>query len=209
MDEIKNLAIGIVVLAAGMSTRMNQPKQLLKFYGKTLLRRSAETAANSICKPAVVVLGANFETLKSELNDLPVHIFFNEKFQSGLGSSIKTGLNEILKIQPDLSAVIFTLGDQPLVTAKKINAFAESFRKTLNRIIAAEYGASVGVPALFSKEIFCELIQIEDDAGAKSVIEKYSDSLIKIGLPEAAFDVDTPEDYKKLEALEKINREKL
>lgn len=76
-----NKSIGIIVLAAGASRRMNQPKQLLRFQGKTLLRRAVLSAVESIYKPVTVVLGANFEKMKAEIEDLSAKIVFNEDWQ--------------------------------------------------------------------------------------------------------------------------------
>jgi molybdenum cofactor cytidylyltransferase len=191
-------SIGIIVLAAGASHRMNEPKQLLKFQGKTLLRRAVETAVESICEPVVVVLGANFERTSAEIEDLPVEIVFNQDWQSGLSSSIKTGIENLLKIAPQTTAIVLTLADQPFVTANHINLFAEKFNQTDSLIIAAEYNRTRGVPALFSRQIFDDFDALSGDKGAKAIIEKHGKWLATIDLPEAAFDIDTPQDFLKL-----------
>ena len=101
MDEAHNSdnqPIGIIVLAAGASRRMNEPKQLLLFEGKTLLRRAVETAVESIYQPIIVVLGANVEKMRLEIEDLPVELVFNQDWQRGLSSSIKIGLEMLLRI---------------------------------------------------------------------------------------------------------------
>ncbi len=190
--------IGIIVLAAGASRRMNEPKQLLLFQGKTLLRRAVETAVESICKPVIVVLGANFERAKAEIEDLPVEIVFNPNWQSGLSSSIKIGIENLLRIAPNVAASVMTLADQPFVTAKHLNLFAEKFERSKIAIIAAEYNETLGVPALFSRNIFDDFNKLSGDKGAKQIIKKHRESLSTIALPEAAFDIDTPEDFLKL-----------
>lgn len=193
-----NKPIGIIILAAGSSQRMNQPKQLLQFEGKTLLRRAIETAVESVYEPVVVVLGANFEKTKSEITGLPVKLVFNKNWQEGLSSSIKAGIKTLLEITPDITAGVITLADQPFVSAKHLNLFFENFEKSESAIIAAEYNGTIGVPALFSREVFDDLCALSGDKGAKPVIEKYRDSLSKINLPEAAFDIDTPQDFLNL-----------
>jgi molybdenum cofactor cytidylyltransferase len=197
MHEANN-SIGIIVLAAGASSRMRKPKQLLVFENKTLLRRAVETAVQSIYQPVVVVLGANFEAMPAEIEDLPIEICFNEDWQSGLSSSIKTGIEILLKIAPDIAASIITLADQPFVAANHLNLFAEKFEATNSSIIAAEYNETCGVPALFSREVFDEFSELSGDTGAKMIIEKYRETLSTINLPEAAFDIDTPQDFMKL-----------
>ena len=194
----KNKPIGIIVLAAGASRRMKEPKQLLRFQGRTLLRRAAQTALESIYHPVVVVLGANFEPSKAEIEDLAVEIVFNKNWQCGLSSSIKAGVENLLQIAPDAAAVVITLADQPLVTALHLNLFAEKFEQSRNAVIAAEYNKTLGVPALFAREIFNDLGKLPGDKGAKPLIEKHRPSLSTIALPEAAFDIDTPQDYASL-----------
>lgn len=196
-----NKQIGIIVLAAGASRRMKEPKQLLRFEGKTLLRRAVETAIESICKPVVVVLGANFENTNAEIKDLPVEICFNKNWQNGLSSSIKTGIENLQKIEPDISAVIITLADQPFIMANHINNFAEKFYGSQKRIIAARYNGTIGVPALFAKEIFDDFFEISGDKGAKLILEKRRETLETIELPEAALDINTRLDFINLKLL--------
>jgi molybdenum cofactor cytidylyltransferase len=184
----KNESTGIIVLAAGASVRMNSPKQLLKFESKTLLRRVVETSIESICNPIVIVLGANFEILTQEIEDLSAEIVFNPDWQSGLSSSIKVGIENLLKIAPDIAASVITLADQPFVTTSN------------DLIIAAEYNGTIGVPAIFAREVFDDFKQLLGDRGAKPIMEKRRERLSTIALPEAAFDVDTPQDFAKIKA---------
>jgi molybdenum cofactor cytidylyltransferase len=196
----KNESTGIIVLAAGASVRMNSPKQLLKFESKTLLRRVVETSIESICNPIVIVLGANFEILTQEIEDLSAEIVFNPDWQSGLSSSIKVGIENLLKIAPDIAASVITLADQPFVTTNHINLFVEKFYQSNDLIIAAEYNGTIGVPAIFAREVFDDFKQLLGDRGAKPIMEKRRERLSTIALPEAAFDVDTPQDFAKIKA---------
>jgi molybdenum cofactor cytidylyltransferase len=194
----KNNPTGIIVLAAGASVRMNEPKQLLQFQGTTLLRRAAQTAVESIYQPVVVVLGANFEKMNAEIEDLPVEIVLNKNWRRGLGSSIKAGIENLLEIAPDAAALVIALADQPLVSARHLNFFAEKFEQTQSAVIAAEYNNTRGVPALFAREVFDDLCRLPGDKGAKPVIEKHRHCLSTIALPDAAFDIDTPQDFASL-----------
>ena len=191
----ENKSIGMIVLAAGESRRMREPKQFLRFEGKTLLRRAAETAVQTIFRPVVVVLGANFERAAAEIEDLPLEIVFNEKWRRGLSSSIKKGLENLLKIAPATTAVVIALADQPLINANHLNLFAERFEKSKNPVVAAQYNQTRGVPALFAREVFADLGALSGDKGAKPLIEKYRQTLAVVDLPEAAFDIDTPFDF--------------
>lgn len=200
MDEASKQT-GIIVLAAGASRRMKEPKQLLEFEGETLLRRAAFAAIGSVCTPVILVLGANFEKTNAEIKDLEVEICFNENWESGLSSSIKTGIEYLLRIKPDISAVIFTLADQPFVTANHINRFAEKFYQSKSAIVAAQYSGTIGVPALFAREIFDDFFELSGDQGAKMILKKRRENLETVDFPEAAFDIDTPEDFSNLGSL--------
>jgi Uncharacterized MobA-related protein len=183
--------IGGILLAAGGSSRMGRPKQLLVYEGSTLLRRATETLLNSVCDPVVVVLGAEIERAKNEIEDLPASIILNERWQSGMSSSIKVGLERLLKIQPNVMAIVITLCDQPDITSSHINQLTAKFRETGNQIVAAEYGDTVGVPALFGKRFFVELLHLKGDKGARDLIRSDKEILSTVRIPEGAFDVDT------------------
>ncbi len=198
----KKQKISSIILAAGNSSRLNgETKQLLEFQGKTFLRRSAEIAlAANFHSTIVVVLGANSENMRKEIEDLPVRIVVNENWATGMSSSIKTGLAELLK-EENLEAVVITLCDQPLVTTETLNNLCEVFAQAGKPIAACEYENTVGVPALFSSEVFDELTNLHESDGAKKIIEKYEGKTALVAAPEAALDVDTLEDYEKLKRL--------
>ncbi len=190
--------ISAIVLAAGSSRRLNgEPKQLLEFHGRTLLRHAAETAVAADFHSTVVVLGANAEILRNELEDLPVRIVINEDWTVGMSSSIKTGLAELIK-EEHLEAVVIMLCDQPLVTTETLLNLCDVFVRTRKPIAACAYQKTVGVPALFSSELFAELMNLQASEGAKKIIEKYAGKIAPVAAPEAALDVDTSEDYEKL-----------
>lgn len=188
--------IGLIVLAAGSSSRMNnEPKQMLEFQGKTLLRRAAETALQSGFS-TVVVLGANHQNLRREIQDLPLKITVNKNWESGISASIKTGLSAFSGENPD--AVIITLCDQPLVTTEVLRRLRDAFIETGKPIAASKYEKTVGVPALFAREIFAELENLQADEGAKKIIKKDMNRTSLVAVPEAAFDVDTSHDFENL-----------
>lgn len=190
--------IGIIILAAGASVRFGQPKQLLLFNDETLIRRAVKTAIQSKVERIVVVLGANFELIKNEIEDLDCEIVCNEKWKSGMSSSIKIGLEKLLETAPDISAAIISLCDQPLIESKHFDGLIESFFQTKKLIVSAFYKNKFGVPSLFSKELFSELLKLEGDRGARILLNNNSENIEKTEMPEAAFDVDTPEDFQNL-----------
>jgi len=192
--------IGLMILAAGNSSRMNgEQKQLLIFRNKTLLRHAAETAIQSDFEIVVVVLGANAEKLIDEIVDLPLQIGVNKNWQDGMGSSIKTGITMLS--EKNLDAVIIMLCDQPLITKETLKKLDETFAKNERLIIACEYDETIGVPALFSSQLFPELINLKQFEGAKKLIKKYLENTILISTPEASIDIDTIEDYEKFKQI--------
>lgn len=192
--------IGVIILAAGSSSRVNgEPKQMLEFRGKTLLRRAAETALQSEFSSTIVVLRANQEQMRKDIEDLPLKIAINENPESGISSSIKIGLSAISEENSD--AVIIMLCDQPLVTTEVLQRLRDVFVETGKPIAASEYKNTIGVPALFAREIFGELSNLQNDEGAKKVIKKDKYRIALVAAPEAAFDIDTLQDYEKLKRL--------
>ena len=197
MDAMNRSKIGIIILAAGASTRLGRSKQLLKFQDKTLIQKISETALETGFQ-TVVVLGANAAKIKSEIENLPIDIVFNQVWQSGMSSSIVAGLEKSLEINPHLSSAIILLCDQPFVTKEMILRLIEKQMRTEKAIVASEYKNTIGVPALFIKSKFAELLDLKGDVGARVLIKKYGDEdLATISAPEAAFDIDTKEDYRK------------
>ena len=173
-----------------------EPKQLLVFQDKTLLRRAAETAVQSDFETVVVVLGANAERFFGEILDLPLLIAVNKNWQDGMSSSIKTGIAALS--EKNLDAVIIMLCDQPLITTKTLQKLGEIFAQSGKPIVACKYEETIGVPALFSSRLFNELINLKQNEGAKKLIKKYLKNTISVSIPEAAIDIDTIEDYEKL-----------
>jgi molybdenum cofactor cytidylyltransferase len=193
------MKIGVIILAAGSSRRLGEPKQLLEFEGKTLLRRAAETALAANAQKVVVVLGANSKIFRNEIVDLPLQITINQNWAKGMSGSIRIGLQRLLEIEPDLSAIVLLLCDQPFVTTKTIRRLIEKYQETKKLVVASEYDETFGVPALFAREMFNELLALKGDAGARFLIKKQAASgLAKILAQEAAFDVDTRADYQLL-----------
>ena len=189
--------IAIVLLAAGASTRMGSPKQLLTYEGKTLVRRAVETALASVCRPVVVVLGANAFAVGAEL-ELPVIVTRNREWETGMGSSIRAGLEAVLAANGDVDAVVVMLCDQPFVTAELIDTLIERGRETGKTIVGTEYRGTRGVPAFFARELFAELCALRGHEGARQIIRSHPDDTAVVPFVGAAIDIDTPQDYEAL-----------
>lgn len=187
----------VLVLAAGESSRYGYfPKQLLKFEGRSLIRRAIETALASNASHVSVVLGANAERILPEIDGLPVRVVVNDRWASGIGSSIRVAINDAIERTRELRSIAITLADQPLVGAQSINALFDA--AGTDRIAAAEYGGIVGVPAVFTRPFFSELLAIGPTEGAKKLILAHRERTRSIPIPEAAFDIDRPADLENL-----------
>jgi molybdenum cofactor cytidylyltransferase len=201
--EEYNQNIGIVILAAGASTRMGTPKQLLRYQERTLLRHTIEVAIASVCQPIVVVLGANAQLIKPDISQLSIQIVENLQWTKGMSSSLRVGIQELTTSYPKVEAAIVMLCDQPFISANIINQLALAYYSTNQPIIACEYAETLGVPALFSDRLFPELITLTGGEGAKQVIKKHSQEVFSISFPEGATDIDTPKDYTELLTIKK------
>lgn len=191
-------AIGIIILALGASTRLGTPKQLLPYQGKSLLRHTAEVAVASGCRPIVVVLGAQVERLAMEVQQLPVHIVENKRWNEGMSSSIQTGLRELQSFHPPVKAVVMLLCDQPFVSALLVQQLTEVHHCTGKPIVASDYAETVGVPALFSRDLFPDLMMLQVDRGARYVLQNRAQAVARVPFPFCAIDIDTPSDYEHL-----------
>jgi molybdenum cofactor cytidylyltransferase len=190
--------IGAVILAAGPSTRMGTPKQLLQFRGETLVRRAASAAIQAGCRPVVVVTGAHSMATREELRELDVQETENKKWESGMSSSLRVGMQTLVTTAPRVSAVVLMLCDQPFVTPEIVAGLIAAHGETGRTIVASGYGGSYGVPALFSRKYFAELTALEGALGAKQVIQKHLAKAHLISFPKGEIDIDTQDDFARL-----------
>ena len=187
---------GIIILAAGSSSRLGQPKQNLVYKGKTLLQRTIETAMASICETVVVVLGANAEVIKPTIANYSVEIIENTDWTEGMASSIRTGLKRVLQISPGEQSVILMLCDQPHVDTYLINMLVVA--KTKEGICASGYNDTIGPPVLFDAIYFGELLVLTGADGAKKVMQKHANQVKEIPFALGDVDIDTIRDYERL-----------
>ena len=192
----------LVLLAAGGSTRLGSPKQLLTHQGTSLLRRAAQTALATRCRPVVVVLGSHAEPLTAELTGLPVQILTHPTWSQGMGGSVRLGVAAALAAHPAPNAVLLTLCDQPLILPDALERLLAAFDSAArpDAIVAAAYLDTVGVPVLFGPAYFDALLTLAPDAGAKRLLQRHAAQVIPVPLPEAAVDIDTREQYDCLAA---------
>lgn len=189
---------GIIILAAGQSARLGRPKQLIKYRNKTLLKHIADEAFASVGEKLLIVLGAYKELLTAELDEQNVNLIYNEDWQSGMASSVVSGLSGLLAIYPDIDGVIFTVCDQPFVSSQLFNVLIAKHQQTNSGIVASYYNDTAGVPALFSKKYFNELLTLSGEEGARKLFKLHKEDLQQVNFPEGAIDIDTEDDVLKL-----------
>ncbi len=196
---IETSNITVVILAAGASNRMNEPKQLLKWGDSTLLGSTIKKAKQLDAKEVVVVLGANFQLISKAIEQSKTTILNNKNWKDGLGSSIAFAVRCIFKSTTKTDAILFMLADQPLIEVDFLNTMINQFQEEKHAVFATLYDDDkYGVPAIFDKAYFKELMLLNDDYGAKELLKKYK-YRVKVLLPPAKnVDLDFKKDYLKL-----------
>ncbi|WP_026463310.1 nucleotidyltransferase family protein [Adhaeribacter aquaticus] len=191
--------IGLVLLAAGASTRLGQPKQQLLYKGKSLLQHALQTIQQSAVNNVAVVLGAGASEIRNAHAFGTAHVVENPDWQEGMASSISTGLNSLLKAAPNAGGVIFMVCDQPFVTATLLDQLISTYSQTNKEIIACSYQETLGTPVLFRKKFFPDLLALQGQEGAKKLIKKFPEAVMAVAFPKGSIDIDTPQDYENLQ----------
>jgi len=189
--------IGIIILAAGESSRLGKAKQLLKHRdGQTLISHTCQLAIATGIQPILLVLGAHKEIILEEVQGLPLQIVFNDHWAEGISTSIKKGLVGILNMHPSISAVIIMVCDQPLLSAELISKLASEYINTGKPIIASKYNDVMGTPALFDRSLFGLLNELTGDRGAGKIINQNPDWVGVVPFDGGGLDIDREEDYR-------------
>jgi molybdenum cofactor cytidylyltransferase len=186
-----------IVLAAGASTRFGSAKQLVRLAGRPLLHTVVTRASEVTGNALIVVLGSGAAQLAPLLKHSPGSVVINQEWREGLASSIRTG---VARLPAACSAVMLLLADQAAVTAEDLKRLAGSWRKQPQRMAAALYSGSCGAPAIFPRSSFRSLSELRGDTGARALLVRNPDRVVRVPMPSAAVDVDTPEDLLALEA---------
>lgn len=189
---------GLVILAAGASSRFGESKQKIIFKGKSLLQRAVETALNSACRPVIVILGAYENEIKPDIENEDVIVYHNPQWEEGMASSIRLGIEVLEKTESKVSGVLLMVCDQPYVDTTLLNDMLNKKAITGKGIIACSYNNTLGVPALFDKKFFPELLSLAGQEGAKKLIMNHKEFVAEIPFPSGGFDIDTIDDYEAL-----------
>lgn len=190
---------GLIILAAGPSTRLGKPKQLLKYKGESLIRHVIRAGMEADCDPSVVVLGASYEDIFPEIVLSAVKVIYNENWEEGMASSIRSGVEGLLETNPYVDDAIIALCDQPMVNGSLLRNLMQQKQNSRKGIVACSYDNTVGVPVLFDRTYFPELIELQGDEGARKLLQKNRKEMVSIPFPGGSIDIDTIGDYEGLE----------
>ncbi len=187
-----------LILAAGASSRMGQPKQLLPWGGQTLIEHQIQIRLQT-GEEVVVVLGANSKIILPIIEKLPIIIIINPEWALGIGNSLAFGIRELNNKIPDAKGALISLVDQPLITIIHLNKLFKTCVPGNQQIIASQSASGwTGVPALFDRFYFEELIKLNGEEGARKIIKKFASNVIPIDARDLLEDMDTPESYQYL-----------
>lgn len=190
-------SISILILAAGASTRMGgETKQLLPWANTTLLGHAIQQATE-VSETVVVVLGANSDVIQNRVPS-QVETIVNPDWEQGMGSSISVGVRHLSNLGKTMDGVLIMLGDQPFLDGHYLKELVQEFKKGKYSIVATSYGKKMGVPAIFNPTLVVELSGLDQDFGAKQIIEKYARQAKAINPDGKEIDIDTMETYHQL-----------
>ena len=187
-----------IVLAAGRSSRLGRPKQLLPLRGEPLIRHTLRQVLASSLDDVILVIGHDADAVRAAVTDLPVACVFNPDAASGQSTSVRAA---VATLAPDVEAAVFILGDQPGIDPNVIDSLITAWRASRPPVVAPRYEDRIGNPVLFDRRVFPELARLDGDTGARPLVRAYQESgdvhLLQIG-GVAPPDVDTEADYAAL-----------
>lgn len=187
--------VSAVLLAAGASTRMGQPKLLLPLGGVPLVRHAARALCETGVDDVLVVTGAEHDRIAAALAGLPVRFAVNPDFASGMGSSFRTGVEHVT----DSEAALFALADQPFLTPADYGRLLAIWQERAPLIVGSRFGDVTAPPHLFARALYPELAVLQH--GARSVLQRHHAEMAVVAFPaELLMDIDTPEDYARAQA---------
>ncbi|TBO42900.1 nucleotidyltransferase family protein [Pedobacter kyonggii] len=189
---------GIIILAAGSSSRLGRPKQLLDYKGKTLLQTVINEALETHCKPIIVVLGANAKEIARQHQHDQVNFVINESWGNGMASSIVAGLSTMIKNNSEIESIIIAVADQAFIKMSNFNNLIEKQKETGKNIIASTYAETIGTPVLFKKDYFEALLSLTGAEGAKKILKQYPLDVEAVVFEHGEIDIDTETDYNNL-----------
>ena len=195
-----NASVPAVVLAAGASRRLGQPKQLLVYGGESLLERAIRLASEAGAAPLVTVLGADFELIRASVDLMNSIVSINDHWEQGIATSIHAGLKMLDAVAPTAGGALILTCDQPRLASSHLRALIEAYAaRTEPSIVASTYANVIGIPAVFPRMAFPHLRALRGDKGARALMLEPPCLLIAIPFPGGEVDIDEPGDLAQLQ----------
>jgi molybdenum cofactor cytidylyltransferase len=187
---------GIIILAAGNSTRMGETKQLMMYKNKTFLQHIIREAKNANLEPVICVTGYQSDLITKSISGMEVSIVYNEHWSEGMGSGISAGIKQLLL--SDADSVILAVSDQPYVGSDLFRTMVGWKDKSGKGIVACTYAGTLGTPVLFTEDYFNRLQLLNGNQGAKNIVKLNLPDVCPVEFEKGSVDIDTKQDYEKL-----------
>jgi molybdenum cofactor cytidylyltransferase len=196
-----NSRVGAIILAAGKSTRMGEPKQLLRLGQSTVLGQTLENIRDTGLDEIVLVLGSSAETIRQYL---PASAFegltvvVNEGYDQGMASSLREGLSVV---HPQIDAVLIVLADQPFIRPETFGQVVDRYRRSEAQIVIPTYKGSRGNPVLLDRSVFPEIMALSGDVGCRAIFGSHLDGIVNVEVDDNGImlDIDDKADYERLQ----------
>jgi CTP:molybdopterin cytidylyltransferase MocA len=193
------MSVAAIIVAAGASSRLGQPKQLVLIDEEPLLQRAVRCAREAGAVPVFVVLGAHREVIRSAIDFGVATVLVNDEWEEGMASSIRAGVKVVDTGHTGSAGVLLMTCDQPRVTAEHLREMIEQFDAQAGTVLIASIYAGVrGTPAIFPRAMFADLLALRGDRGARGLLTKASLPVVEIQLEGGELDIDRPEDLAEL-----------
>lgn len=194
------MSIAAIIVAAGASSRLGQPKQLIVMEGEPLLQRAIRCAREAGASPVFVVLGAHCQLIESSIDFGAAKTVVNGEWEEGLASSIRAGVHAVQAEAPSAEGLLLMTCDQPRVTADHLHRLIMmSYAQSAPTAIASTYAGIRGIPAIFPRQAIGDLLGLRGDKGARALLARPPWPLISIPFAGGDVDIDLPEDLAQLE----------
>ncbi len=196
MQDSASHGLHAAILAAGPSTRFGSPKQLVRLGGAPVLHQAVANATFLAGHSVTVVLGANARDIAPALRQTAASIALNRDWQEGLASTIRVAVRTA---PPRCDGLLLVLADQVAVTLDDLKRLYAAWRRHPILVAAALYAGAPGLPAIFPRWAFTDLLDLRGDRDPRIVLRRTVDQLVRVPMPNAGIDLDTPEDLLLLE----------
>ena len=189
-----------VILAAGTSSRLGKPKQLIQYRGRPLLLHAVSAATSISPNRTIVVLGSHSLRLRALLarHLQNVSVIVNHQWGSGMASSLIVGLKAL---PSSARAALLMLSDQPRIDARSLGRLVKVWRAKPSVPVASYFSGTIGVPTILPKQYWADIKLLSGDTGARSLLKQSDINTKAVAMPEAALDIDTDEDLRRLKTL--------